>query len=373
MTSPRSFYVLQPTAATNEAALGQLLGTPGGRRLDIAIAYVTNPGVTVLETAAGSLAAAQWSKLEKRVLLGVDWLRSEPTAIDRLAQLPGAKVRIHDGAQVVARSGCVPYTSWHPKLFLLTGARCRAALHGSGNLSGNGMTVGHEVGAVLSATTKQGAAGEVWRAVDELVPWFDALWVRATPWDAVREAYEKRYAAERLKTPVPPDQPADPTGTVGSRRGMTAEQLSALASGQTLWLDVGKVSKNRGPLKPGNQIMMKALTRVFFGASSVQVPQNTSFPSVTVVEPVGGVGRATCTLRFSDNSMDVLTVPVPGSPWPTAYDDRTLQFTKRADGTELVYELRVLNRTQANALERRSRAQGTSWRMQSGGRRWGVL
>lgn len=68
MTSPRSFYVLQPTAATNEAALGQLLGTPGGRRLDIAIAYVTNPGVTVLETAAGSLAAAQWSKLEKRVL-----------------------------------------------------------------------------------------------------------------------------------------------------------------------------------------------------------------------------------------------------------------------------------------------------------------
>ena len=58
MTSPRSFYVVQPTAATNEAALGQLLGTPGGRRLDIAIAYVTNPGVTALEAAAGSVTDA---------------------------------------------------------------------------------------------------------------------------------------------------------------------------------------------------------------------------------------------------------------------------------------------------------------------------
>ena len=121
MTSPRSFYVVQPTAATNEAALGQLLGTPGGRRLDIAIAYVTNPGVTALEAAAlaGTLPPKRYHigalSPEMGLLANISWLAR---AIQSTRTLPPLALPTHplavrpglDVGSATIRIGAVSYT-----------------------------------------------------------------------------------------------------------------------------------------------------------------------------------------------------------------------------------------------------------------------
>lgn len=153
---------------------------------------------------------------------------------------------------------------------------------------------------------------------------------------------------------------------------MTLEQLAALASGQVLWIETGNVTKNRGPSRPGNQIMMKALTRVFFGELGDEVPVNTTFRAPTFAQGTTGEVH-TGTLRYGDNGMDILTVPVPGAPWPHSYDNVTLQFAKQSVGAELRFEMKVLTATQARDLQRRSAAGGTGWAMQSSGRKWGVL
>lgn len=373
MPTPTVSFVLQPGLGNHKDALGQLIKSPGGRRFDAAVAYVTNPGVNaLLDTIAGSGATREWGRMEKRLLVGIDWLRSEPTAIERLAGIAGAQVRIHDGARVSSRKGCVPHVSWHPKTFVVTGPRVRAALHGSANLSGNGLINGHEVGSMIQTTARTGLGAQFWTAVDDLSRWFDGAWLAATPWSTISTEYHARYAAEYRRTPMPIDQGADDSGHVGTRRAMSVEQLVALASGQVLWIETGNVSKNRGPSRPGNQIMMKALTRVFFGELSGEVSVNTTFRPVAFVHASTGELH-TGTLRYGDNGMDILTVPVPGAPWPHSYDNVTLQFAKRPAGADLLFEMKALTPTQARDVQRRSADGGTSWAMQSGGRKWGVL
>ena len=118
--------------------------------------------------------------------------------------------------------------------------------------------------------------------MDNLSRWFEGMWLGRYP--VVEHAGLSTARATPLNTGVPRCQltkPADDSGHVGTRRGMTLEQLAALASGQVLWIEAGNVTKNRGPSRPGNQIMMKALTRVFFGELGDEVPVNTTFRAPT--------------------------------------------------------------------------------------------
>jgi hypothetical protein len=70
--------------------------------------------------------------------------------------------------------------------------------------------------------------------------------------------------------------------------------------------------------------------------------------------------------------MDVLTLPIPESPWPLAYDQRVLLFTKVAVGRELHFELRVGNAAEVQLWQSKSRRLGTDYAMTSG-RKWGVF
>ena len=82
----------------------------GASMFDSAVAYVTDSGVDALLAAVASAAAeSEWKKLTKRFLVSIDWCRSDPTALERLASLPNSSVCVHDGRRVVDRSGCVPF------------------------------------------------------------------------------------------------------------------------------------------------------------------------------------------------------------------------------------------------------------------------
>jgi hypothetical protein len=234
------------------------------------------------------------------------------------------------------------------------------------------MTKGHEIGNVIVIQNpSNGAERDVNASCIGVANWFDREWNRAAPYPSIRADYLTAFEdwARRPSPPVTDDDSAD-VDFAPRRRALTPEQLRQLRTCQTFWIDAGLLSRNRGPTRPGDQLMMKRLMRVYFGIPAVDVPENTALGIVTI--EYGGVPRADCTLRFSDNSMDVLTLPVPGAGGPPTYDNQTLRFDRRA-GTDVHFDLTVATGATAGAWKRKSQRAGTAYRLSSGGREWGVF
>jgi HKD family nuclease len=346
----------------------------GATAFDAAIAYVTDSGVdTLLSNISSSGADPEWAGVTKRFLVSIDWYRSDPTALERLAALP-AEVRVHDGKRVVDRPGCVPFAPWHPKWFSVRGSSVRGHLVGSGNLSRNGLISGHEAG-TLQIVRKPSNKTE--KVVDAAIgageAWFEKSWSTATPLSTIIDKYRLGFAALPKAEVARNDDVADVSGRVGTRHGLSAEQLTALISATNFWIEgKGGISRNRGPSRSGNQLNMSALMRVFFGGSADEVPRNSALVTVTIEHPRDQTTSTAAPIRFSDNSMDVITLPVPESPWPTSYDDQVLLFTKATRGSALHYVLTVRSDAYARVWRSSSKKQGTSFSMRSG-RRWGVF
>jgi hypothetical protein len=366
----------QPGTATsrerNVDAIADLIAARA-TRFDAAIAYVTDSGVDALLSAITSRGVeTEWSGIDKRFLVSCDWFRSDPTALRRIASLP-ARVRVHDGKRVVARTGCVPFTPWHPKWFAIHGPAVHGHFCGSGNLSRNGLLNGHEAGLLQMVQQPSNKAEHlVESSIKAGIGWFDRNWRRATPLNDVVSDYEKAFTSQPKTFAGRNDDTSDSSGRVGRRYGLSADQLAALTSGTNFWLEGGTLSRNRGPGRPGNQLMMSALMRVFFGAKATEVNQNTAVARPTIEHPTQPGVTVNAPIRFSDNSMDVISLPVPESPWPSSYDDMTLLFTKVARGSSLHYILTVRTRSGSKRWRAASSAQGTSYTMRSG-RQWGIF
>jgi hypothetical protein len=99
------------------------------------------------------------------------------------------------------------------------------------------------------------------------------------------------------------------------------------------WLDVGYVTRNRGPLRPGNQIDMPRGAHRFFGLTEpANVAQNSIFGEVTFVGAGAALDRA---LRLGGNWMEKITLPFPETYPFGAYDGKILEFHRVADGFEI--------------------------------------
>lgn len=341
--------------------------------IDAAVAYATSAGVEELVAVLGGSDVRGWNAMRKRWLVGIDYCRTEPRAIEALAGLWNSEVRIHAGRQVVARAGCTPHLPWHPKLFMLKGPDSVGAICGSGNLSRNGLTRGHEVGSlVLTAGHATTAEQLVWRACAELGVWFSNMWEAGDAHQGLLAAYKRVYESpEHLRCPTPTEddtapEPALWTGRAGRRLG--AEDLRRLRACTYLWIEAGNVTRNRGRGVPGNQLMLTPMSRVYFGYPADDLRPNTQIGQVSIT--YCGQTRPDCSLVFSDNSMDKLTLPIPGSGGPPEYDQKNLLFAKRPDGSVV---LSVGSGRDKTAWIRRSRAIGADRRMSRSGRQWGVF
>ena len=356
----------------NVDAIIELINS-GASTFDSAVAYVTDSGVDALLRTIWSYGAdPAWSTLKKRFLVGVDWYRTDPTALERLSALP-ATIRVHDGSRVIARKGCVPFTPWHPKWFSTQGPTGRGQLIGSGNLSRNGLMSGHEAGLLQIVADP---ANEAERLVEDTIrsghEWFERMWQGATPLSTVIDQYRRGFEALPKGHVGRNDDVADGSGRVGTRNRLSADQLASLASATNFWIEGGTLTRNRGPARSGNQLMMSALMRVFFGSPAIEVPRNTAVGSATIEHPQNKSVIVNSPIRFSDNSMDVITLPVPELPWPTSYDDSVLLFTKVSRGDRLHYALTVRPTNRAGRWRSASSTKGTRYSMRSG-RRWGVF
>ena len=344
----------------DDGRYSELVVAAGGHslftRVDVAVAYATHTGVAELCSAMSMVDS--WATAQKRWLVGIDYCRSDPHALDHLQSLNRSELRVHDGRFVVSRRGCIPRVSFHPKLYMFCGDEGVEAVVGSGNLSCTGLTRGVEAGVAIGGNP-----------VDEMAPiatWFRMSWQRATPLGEISNRYLKAYGeATNRKHPVPVDDDEVPEGVGGSGR-LSASQLRKLRVCRHFWIEAGRVSRNRGPHRPGNQLMMKRNARVFFGFQARDVERDTSIGHVAIT--YGRDVRRDCSLRFSNNSMDVLTLPIPGDGGPETYDGQALCL--RRTGVRH-FEMTVGSPGDVRLWRRRSEAIGGAFEMK-GGRRWGV-
>lgn len=341
--------------------------------LDAAVAYVVVGGVRLLEERLGD--ATVWRSLRKRWLAGIDWCRSQPLALQALERMPRTQVRIVDGADLVARPGCPPDQPFHPKGYLLRQVTNRRTtswglLLGSGNLSFNGLQKGRELDYWVSASATTTHADQiVANTVDAVSVWFRRLWRDATPYREIAADYEVNFSHHQRSpsAAVTDDDTAPPS--LWGRPGLTNEDLVKLRSFDHLWVDTGSMYSNLGADRPGNQLDLKRFTRVFFGFPAADLRPNSYVGSV-VIEYEGHV-HPDRHLRYGDNGMDKLDLPVPGVGAPPDYRHQTVQFTRVAGrGGRVRFRLElVASDADRNTWAARSREIGGFFRMGGGSAR----
>jgi HKD family nuclease len=285
-----SGVIAQPRIRSTLDAIASVLESGSTEQIDVAVAYVTTGGVRDLTLRMDGILAASWPQVRKRWLVSFDYLRSEPVALRTLKSLPKSTVRVHDAERVIAQK-CTPAVPFHPKAYTFRSADRHAVLAGSGNLSRSGLSRGYEAGLFLEVTDPVGVNDKaVQKSVQSLQKWFDSMWKDAVSLsDQLLARYQSLYeSAAQLRRPTPTE---DDTFSSTGRRSLSPDDLVKLRVCRRFWIEAGNVTKNLGPNKPGNQLMMRRHSRVFFGVPATNVPQNS---------PLTTIARSTsCTTRAS--------------------------------------------------------------------------
>lgn len=360
-------YILQPASRTTLDALQAILQSGTVELLDVAVAYITAGGTRDLLSRIESTLGETWASIPKRWITSFDYCRTEPVALETLGSLPNSSIRVH-GADFCLRHGGAPKVAFHPKAFLIRTSQHDYAIAGSGNMSRSGLSRGVEAGLVVAVSrvvpVEEPTAAA---AMSAMRTWFSATWHGATPLTAqLMETYSRLFERnDNLKDPVPTED--DVASTDSGRGALSNKDLQRLRICRHLWIDAGNVTKNRGPNVPGNQLMMKRLTRVFFGFGPTAVPENTHIGDVDL--SFNGGPSASFSLTYSDNKMDKLVLPIPGAGGPPAYDNQLLLFRRTKPGS---FDLTLGAGAQRTQWQRRSVAIDGAFRMQSG-REWGVF
>jgi len=359
-------YIAQPSSRTTLDAIGRIASSANVKAMDVAAAYITSGGVTDLVKRTSVSMGGGWNGLEKRWITSFDYCRTDPEALDVLLTIPSSSVRIHDAQFCLDHAGW-PKVPFHPKAFLFRSNLRDYVLTGSGNISRSGLSRGIEAG--LAIDVKRIGVDEPTSsaAVNELRAWFSREWKRATPLNAPLLArYSKLCeSVPNLKSPVPTED--DLASSDSGSGALSGKDLQKLRVCRHFWTQAGNITKNRGPHLPGNQLMMKRLTRVFFGFNQTAVPENTLLGSVDMYFDTGVTGQYS--LSYSDNKMDKLNLPVPGGDGPPSYDNQCLLFRRM---TPKVFKLTLGTPADRATWLKRSKAIDGDFKMTSG-REWGVF
>lgn len=368
-------FVTSPSGGINYLSLfGEAFDRAPVTEINAAIAYATSGGVLAIDNyCKRHQQSPLWRQSRKRWLIGIDYCRTEPIAIEMLMDLPNSEVRIHAGNEVVRRKKCNPKVTYHPKTFLLSGDRTIGSICGSGNLSRNGLTKGHEIGNLMITTDPADAAELMVKSMCEQVnAWFEAWWERGSRVPSILPRYKEVYNSTAvLSHPAPTDDDSGETtahNTGGPSRGqLTPDQLRQLRAASNLWIEAGNITENRGPGVPGDQLMMKRMSRVYFGFPANDRPKDSLIGHIVIW--YDGQRTDDRSIRFGNNGMDILTLPVPSNGGPERYDNKTLLFTKRRDGG---FDLYVGTSNQVRQWRNCSDAIGATHSFQGSPRAWGV-
>ena len=359
-------YIAQPAPRTTLDALQSILQDGTVESIDVAVAYVTSSGAYDLLKRVSQTLGDDWSDVPKRWITSFDYCRTDPVALASLIEVPASSVRIHDAKFCLDHRG-FPKKPFHPKTFLVRTDVRYYGLAGSGNLSRSGLARGVEAGLVVGVNRAGPTEPTASAAMQSMRAWFSTTWNSATQLTpALLASYRQIFEhKDNLKAPVPTED--DVASTDNGRGALSTKDLQRLRVCRNFWIDAGNITKNRGPNLPGNQLMMKRLSRVFFGFVPTAVPENTHIGDVEISFH-GGQG-ALFSLTFSDNKMDKLVLPIPGAGGPIAYDNKYLLFRRTKPG---VFELTIGTKAAKAQWLKKSGAIDGAFRLASG-REWGVF
>lgn len=252
-----------------------------------------------------------WNRVPSRWLLGIDYGRTQPSALRYVIGRANTAVRIYDGARTVEREGFAPSRGFHLKTaFLLNEEDTRFGMVvGSGNLSSNGLRRSVECGATVRAMTMPKFRATLRPALEVA----ENMWQTATPAEDIIDTYEDRWKA------------ALPGKTVDLGTDPDFENIDMF------WIEAGYVTRNRGPDKPGNQIdMPRGMSRYFgYEVTPGLAPKSVIGP-ITFEPPSGG--SVTRNLRLGGNMMEKITLPVPETHGLDMYDGKVLVFSAQVGG-----------------------------------------
>lgn len=325
-------------------------------------AFATLKGAQILSKALED-ASPHWATAQKRWIISIDDGVTDPEALRFLLSLSRSELRVHDAEPLLARS-LRPIRRFHPKTLLLerplAPAQPTALLVGSANLTFNGLCLGHEHamvaiarGTPIPASVTPGLV-ELERAIADAT--------------VVDNAFVDRYAAIRPTTPILPDGPDDARSNLVLQPNpvIEATRSAALAAADHFWIDIEYVVANLGPGQEGNQIDMQRGSRVYFGFGDGALPRNSPIGTVQISY---GTHIGPRNIRFGNNQMDKLDLPLPGIEGPPSYSHNTLLFTRRGANT---FDLQLGSPGDIAKWKSQSRQAGTLYRMQSG-REFGVF
>ena len=241
-------------------------------------------------------------------------------------------------------------------------------LAGSGNISRSGLARGYEaglsIGIDLKVTPKSSSAV---KSIQQSRKWFDAAWGGASLLtDKILSRYTGIFeSVDRHKNPaITEDDLASDHPTNGALKNSDLQKLRVC---RNFWIEAGNITKNRGPHLPGNQLMMKRLTRVYFGFPPTVVPENSAIGTVEL--SFGGADFEDYSVTYSDNKMDKLVLPIPGANGPDSYDQKNLIFRCVAPGK---FKVSIGSDADKKGWLRNSKKIDANFAMK-GGRKWGVF
>jgi HKD family nuclease len=359
-------YIAQPAYRTTLDAIEAILNVAPLESLDVAAAYITSGGAHDLVGRLRTTLGSSWGSVTKRWITSFDYCRTDPVALEALMSLPGSSVRVYD-AEFCLKHGGMPKIPFHPKAFLFRNHEKDHVLAGSGNISRSGLSRGVEAGLAFGVKRVNPTESTSAASMNALRNWYSAIWSNATPLQgAMLDQYRKLFdRADNLKNPTPTEDDLASGDTASG--AISDKDLQKLRVCRHFWIEAGKITKNRGPKLPGNQLMMKRLSRVFFGFAASAVPENTLIGTIDISFSGGTVDPYS--LTYSDNKMDKLNLPLPSSKGPVTYDSGHLLFTQLAPN---LFNLTLGTKSNKAMWLAKSKSIDGAFKMTSG-REWGVF
>ena len=358
--------VAQPNHRTTLDAIETISSSGELEAVDVAAAYITSSGIYDLIQRIETSIGDSWADVEKRWLTSFDYCRTEPVALKTLRALPNSSVRVVD-PETCLENGGWPRRPFHPKALLFRTEAHDHALAGSGNLSRSGLSKGVEVGLTVSIERHHEEEPTAFETLNHLREWFQQAWDESANLTVpLLSRYTKLFtSAPNLSSPTATED--DLASGEKSRGSLSGEDLRKLRVCSNFWIEAGNITRNRGPNLPGNQLMMKRLSRVFFGFEAAQLPENSPVGMVDLSFNGGPVNAYT--LSYSDNKMDKLNLPIPGDLGPPAYDQEVLLFEQVGPRS---FNLTLGSAANKKSWVKRSKAIDAHFKMASG-RMWGVF
>ncbi len=297
------------------------------RRVRVAVAYASYSGCHDLVNALRGR-IRNWNTLQKQWLVSIDFGRTETEALEYLWNLPDSEVRIPDAVELLQNT-LIPERCFHPKTYVLDGSSESGnapfgVFIGSGNLTLSGLHTGVEhATSLLWVPPLSRRERAILERVRRQFSWWEVVWHDASPLtaeilDRYRNVRPRRPREDAARSVRP--FAAAVRSEVGSSPGI------AWAHARYFWIQTHELYKNLGRDRPGNQLDMRRGTRVYFGFPPDAVPRNTVLGSLTLqFQDNPSYSRS---LRFGNNYMDKVNLPIPGEDGPDSYDHSTIRFER---------------------------------------------